>query len=223
VKTILYDWGGLNVWLFLQINDLHRPWWDHLMLLGTRLGSYTNFTLYLSLAAVAGFAHSILAAREDAARANQRAIAWLGVLAIFAVGYLASGLAVGALKSGFDLPRPLLALSPGSVIVLGEPELKHSFPSGHAEFAMVVTASLWPVLGRSWRYIGAAFVFWVSLSRLSVGAHFPADVVGGCVVGLVIVVPLHMVVTRLTRSAAGGCSSWVRPATSTGPQDPGSG
>jgi membrane-associated phospholipid phosphatase len=211
VKTILYDWGGLNVWLFVQINDLHRPWWDHLMLLGTRLGNYTNFTLYLGLAAVAGLAHSIVAARDDATSANQRALAWLGVLAIFAAGYLASGLAVGALKSGLDYSRPLLALPAGSVIVLGEPELKHSFPSGHAEFAMLVTASLWPVLGRSWRIVGAAFVFWVSLSRVSVGAHFPADVVGGCLVGLVIVVPLQIGVSRLTRIAAGDNSSSLPP------------
>jgi membrane-associated phospholipid phosphatase len=203
MKGILYDWGGLNLWLFRLVNDAHAPWWDKLMLLGTGLGNHTNFTLFLSLAAFIGLLLSVRPGRESARFACPAPIAWIRVLTVFATAYLISGYAIAALKSGFDFPRPLVALPLDGIVVLGEAELKHSFPSGHAEFAMLVSASFWPVLSRPLRIAGAVFVFWVGLSRVSVGAHFPADVVGGWLLALAIVVPLHLAVAGIIRLRLG--------------------
>ena len=172
MKAFFYDWGGLNVWLFQTINALHSDALDRFMLLGSQLAEHNNFALYLGMMVLAGL---------WAAHVKGEAVmtAWFGVVAVFALGNLVDGWLVGALKSWFSYPRPPLALPSGSVHLVGNPELSmlHSLPSGHASFAMLVSASLWPELNRYGRYAAVAFVLWVGLSRISLGAHFPADVV----------------------------------------------
>jgi membrane-associated phospholipid phosphatase len=182
MKALFYDWGGLNAWLFQALNAFHTDALDRFMLLGSQLAEHSNFSLYLAMMILAGLwmAHS---------RGNAAMTAWFGVVAVFALGNLVDGWLVGALKGWFSYPRPPLALPPGSVHLVGNPELSmlHSLPSGHASFAMLVSASLWPVLNRYGRYAAAAFVVWVGLSRISLGAHFPADVVAGALSCLLVV------------------------------------
>jgi membrane-associated phospholipid phosphatase len=112
---------------------------------------------------------------------------WLLAIAVFSMAYVLDGVLVNWLKYLLNFPRPPLALPLGSVIIIGTPEYRHSFPSGHASFAMLMAASLWPVLGRAWRVAAVMFVPWVCLSRVSLGAHFPADVLAGCLLSLVLV------------------------------------
>ncbi len=194
MSTYLYDWGGLNVSLFHAINDVHTPLLDRLMLLGTLAGDHTNFPLYLALMATFGL---VVAARGGA----NMAYAWLSVLAVFGVGYVLEGQILGTLKPWLDFPRPPLALPPGTVHVVGRLELHHSLPSGHSSFAMLLAASLWAVANRPVRLLLVAFTLWVGLSRISLGAHFPADVLAGFTLSLVLVWLL-----RLSRLAP-----WPRP------------
>jgi membrane-associated phospholipid phosphatase len=193
--TFLYDWGGLNVWLFHAINDLHAPWLDALMLLGTQLGGHANFPLYLALIAASGF---IVAARGRPGDA----FAWLSVLAVFSVGYVVEGQIIGLLKPWLDFPRPPLALPAGAVHIVGQAEFHHSLPSGHSAFAMLVAASLWPVAMRPVRAGLVVFVLWVGLSRISLGAHFPADVLAGFALSLALVWLLRAAVQRIGRGHA---------------------
>lgn len=195
MKELFYDWGGLNVQLFHAINGLHSGWIDRVMLLGTALGDHHLFALYFSLAALAGL---LLGARGQKAAAGRSQV-WLAALAVFAAAYLLDGLLLGYLKPLLDFPRPPLALPPGSFIVVGTPELHHSFPSGHSSFAMLVGASLWPALNRPFKVLAALFVLWVGISRISLGFHFPADVLGGFVSCLLIVLVTRMVVRWLQR------------------------
>jgi membrane-associated phospholipid phosphatase len=83
-------------------------------------------------------------------------------------------------KTMFDMPRP--------------PEYLHKitendfgFPSGHA----LVSSGFWGYMGfriKNSRIIiaGAVAVFLVSLSRIYLGVHYPGDIVGGVVFGLMV-------------------------------------
>jgi len=191
VKAIFYDWGGLNIWLFHAVNNVRSEYWDKIMLLGTELGEHTWFPLYLALIALVAL---ILAARmpiQNPARYQVQVTRWMAAIAVFSIAYLLDGLLINLLKPLLDFPRPPLALPPGAVHIIGEPEYHHSLPSGHSSFAMLLAASLWPVLNRWWRTAAGFFVLWVGISRVSLGAHFPADVLAGFLLSLVIVLLVY--------------------------------
>ncbi|MGA7595874.1 MAG: phosphatase PAP2 family protein [Gallionella sp.] len=201
MKSIFYDWGGANVWLFHVINDIRFAWLDRLLLLGTSLGDHALFPFYLGLLTLFALVRVNLNG-QDAARYRLQANRWLTVIAVFSLAYLLDGMLLTALKSHFDYPRPPLALPQGSVQIIGMPEYHHSLPSGHASFAMLLTASLWPVLRRSWRAAGVLFVLWVGISRISLGAHFPADVAAGFISSLIVVLLVCAAIRALMRLIA---------------------
>ncbi len=200
MKEIFYDWGGVNVWLFHAVNDIRFSWLDSVMLLGTGLADHTLFQFYFALLTLIALVVVNMPA-QDSAQYRVRATRWMAVIAVFSCAYMLDGLLLGVLKPLLDFPRPPLALPQGSVQIIGVPEYHHSLPSGHSSFAMLVTASLWPVLSRKWRIAGACFVLWVGVSRMSLGAHFPADVMAGYLSSLAIVLLVYVVVHKLTRLA----------------------
>lgn len=198
MKEIFYDWGGANVWLFHAINDIRYDWLDKAMLLGTELGDHNHFPLYLgalTLLALIAAGRPVVNSRHG----RLLAIRWLAVIAVFSLAYFFDGLLLGYIKPLLDFPRPPLALPPGTVNVVGIPEYHHSLPSGHSSFAMLVTASLWPVLNRKWRIAGVCFVLWVGISRVSLGAHFPADVLAGFISSLAVVLLVFVATRKLLR------------------------
>ena len=192
MKEIFYDWGGINVWLFHAINNLRSDYLDQFMQLGTALGDHTLFPLYIALLALV----AVIAAAplQDADKCRR----WLAVIAVFGIAYALDGQLLGILKPLLDFPRPPLALPPGSVHIVGIAEYHHSLPSGHSSFAMLIAASLWPVLARNARIAGIIFVLWVGISRVSLGAHFPADVLAGYLTSLAVVLLVAKLVQLLT-------------------------
>jgi membrane-associated phospholipid phosphatase len=201
MKEIFYDWDGANTWLFHLINDIRFAWWDSLMQLGTYLGGHSLFVFYLpALCLLALWRLNRLS--QDSAEFVVQARRWLAVIGVFSLAYWLDGLLLGYLKPVLDFPRPPLALLPGTLNVIGTPELHHSLPSGHSSFAMLVGASLWPLLSRRGRWLAAAFVLWVGVSRVSLGAHFPTDVLAGYLSSLAIVLLSYCAVQWLMRRAA---------------------
>jgi membrane-associated phospholipid phosphatase len=203
-KAIIYDWGGANLWLFHAFNDLRGPVLDRFMLLGTQIGDHTLFPIYLTLIVLAATFAATRATGIDPKQGQQLAVRWLTTLSILCVASLLDGAFLTCAKYWFDYPRPLLALPQGSVNVVGESEYRPSLPSGHASFAMLIAASLWPMLGGWWRWAGVFFVIWVGVSRVNVGAHFPADVLASWLTAL----PAVM----LTRGMVGRCLAGVSAA-----------
>jgi len=83
-----------------------------------------------------------------------------------------------SLKYWLQLPRP-----PDSLVPVEGP----GFPSGHSQ----VSASFWftlpRVLGaRCFYLVSSVFVTGISLSRLYLRAHYPVDVAGGVILGLLV-------------------------------------
>jgi membrane-associated phospholipid phosphatase len=179
LRALLYDWGGLNVWLFHAINQASSAWSDHLWLLGTALGDHDNFFWFLGFF---GLATALVGWKGG----KRRAFPWLYATLVFVLGYVAEDLLVGGLKGFFDFPRPLLALPPETIHLLGPAKLHNSLPSGHAAFAALFAASIWPALKRPGRVAAALFVVWVGFSRIGVGAHFPADVFYGTLLSVLL-------------------------------------
>lgn len=201
MKEIFYDWGGVNVTLFHIINNIHSEFLDRFMLMGTALGDHHNFSLYFSLLALTAFvALARMPAGHGATSQKSQALRWMAAVAVFSVAYLADGWLIGVLKPLLDFPRPPLALPVGTVNIVGQAEFHHSLPSGHASFAMLFVASLWPILNRRWRVAGIFFVLWVGISRISLGMHFPADVLAGFALSLAVVMLVFWVVQKLGSS-----------------------
>ena len=174
----LYDWFGLNVVLFHLINRLHVWWWDRLMLAMTWLGDHSRYPYYAALALLIAY----LWPRHLPPRN----------VVVLAVGYVLSGWVVMAVKPFLDFPRPLLALGPQAVHVVGTPEYAHSFPSGHSTFVVLVAAALAPGTARSARGFLVLYAVLVCTSRMVLGAHFPADVLGGALIALAAVAVVRL-------------------------------
>ncbi len=88
-----------------------------------------------------------------------------------------------AVKSLFDLPRP----DPTRVRRLVS-ESSFGFPSNHAQTgAVIVWGYLAAKVRRPWfTALAVVLIFLIGLSRLYVGIHFPQDVIGGWLLGIVI-------------------------------------
>lgn len=98
-----------------------------------------------------------------------------------------AGLYTNVVKRVLALPRPAAVLDPAHIHVIGERLSANSFPSGHSVTsftlaAILVLASRRPWTTALWAVPLAALV---ALSRIAVGAHWPADLAAGAAGGWV--------------------------------------
>jgi len=136
------------------------------------IADYWNFP-WVMLALI--MAHLVIERRGNAMLAERS----FRALMIFVIAFAISVPTVAALKIAFDFPRPLMVLGQHAVRVLGQPQYRHSLPSGHATFAALLTASLWGLGWMRLRLVLLAFAILTGISRMWVGAHFPKDVIAG--------------------------------------------
>jgi membrane-associated phospholipid phosphatase len=129
-----------------------------------------------------------------------------------------TGLAAQALKHGLFAHwlRPAAFYSGQPLPFAADSPRVQSFPSGHATTIFTAMVLLWavirPVYGQILLVIGALLL---AYTRVWVGAHFPLDVVGGGVLGLVLslvlAVPLWRVFRPVARwAAAARVHLWLR-------------
>ena len=78
--------------------------------------------------------------------------------------------------------RPYLEVS--SIISLIPPPLTSSFPSIHTAASMAMAAALYAGNKRLGQ-LGILIVIGVALGRMAAGVHYPSDILGGVLVGLV--------------------------------------
>jgi membrane-associated phospholipid phosphatase len=112
---------------------------------------------------------------------------------------LADASAAG-LKAAFDRERPPERYAEPDPLV-SVPE-SGSFPSGHAATSLAAATILsfaFPRLAPILLVLAAA----VGFSRVYVGVHYPLDIVGGAVLGVLIAIALRLLVTARRRSLQG--------------------
>ncbi|GIU94930.1 MAG: hypothetical protein KatS3mg012_1387 [Gaiellaceae bacterium] len=111
--------------------------------------------------------------------------AWLD-LGFFLAAFVASQLAVAALKDVIDRPRP----SAGSAVPLPD---SYAFPSGHATaaaasfgaLAVLACERLGSRRARTWVWSGVVVLgLGIGLSRIALNVHYVSDVVAGWSLGL---------------------------------------
>lgn len=194
---MLYDWSGWNQRLFLALNGFDSAALDAVMCALSAIGDYRNFPVYFT----AGLAFAWWlrrTGRDPSADAMQQAM-WR-----FAIGYAFGFVLVGALKVAFDFPRPAAVFGPGAIHLIGNGESRYALPSGHAAFAALLAAALWPVLRRSGRAALLLFAFAVGLSRIGLGMHFPADVIVGYLCGVAVAWLAHHIISVVRHDRAAG-------------------
>ena len=197
-KELFYDWGGANVSLFHKINAISSSEdYDRVMewvsyFAQNRLFPYYCYVLlgYIFLSMMVRVIRKKPGLKHYGAR-------WVGVLAVFAAGFVVNIGVNHELKDYFGYPRPYAVLEESSVHLVEQrpvEDARRSFPSGHVAFASLLIFALWPMLSTNFRCFGVWLILLVGWSRIALGVHFPADVVWSMIISFFVVAALRMLI-----------------------------
>ncbi|MCK4489190.1 MAG: phosphatase PAP2 family protein [Anaerolineales bacterium] len=113
---------------------------------------------------------------------------WRGDIQLLFIGIFLTALFVQGLK--FIIKRPRPEGEWGQIYRSSDP---HSFPSGHAARAIMLT-TIMLLSGYAW--IGAGMLIWailVDLSRVGLGVHYYSDILAGTGIGVLMGVLVQLV------------------------------
>jgi len=102
---------------------------------------------------------------------------------VMTTGIIAGAVFTYPLKFLIDRQRPYEQIE--STRLLTPFENDPSFPSGHTEMSFLAATIITRFHPGYGKYL-YAFSFIVALSRIYVGVHFPIDVIGGAIIGIII-------------------------------------
>lgn len=183
LETIL-EWDRA---VFFAINHgLHHPWLDPVMWFFTSLGLGqvpVGILLCWALLRSRGLGSG---ARAEGVPNSQSPTSKR--LFLFGIAVLVlSGLLIQLIKQLTNRPRP--SNMPQTLVAPDERIFMNSFPSGHAATAFAFACFIWLHV-RGTRYVWVGWLSWgmatlIGVSRVYRGVHYPSDVLGGALLGVI--------------------------------------
>ncbi len=108
-------------------------------------------------------------------------------------------------KDAMKQPRPYHLDPTVKVGHTGGPGL----PSGHAQGSLVVWGFLALWVRKRWFTFFCIFIIMIiAFSRMYLGVHFPTDILGGWLLGLLLLLPFHALADRIEAKVSGLSMTW---------------
>lgn len=104
---------------------------------------------------------------------------------------ISRGIITEIIRFFYDRPRPFVAFNFSSLISGSGA----SFPSGHATLFFVLGFTIFS-LNRRWGYYFLSLSLINGLARIFVGVHYPSDIFGGVLVGLIGWAAIHFLLKQ---------------------------
>lgn len=146
------------------LQNLHTPWLDQVMVFVTGLADHGEVWL--------GLACLFLCIKKT------RPLG-LAMLVSVALGYVTGNL---ILKNLFARSRPCW-IEPQVPLLVSVPR-DYSFPSGHTLVSFEGAVSIWHY-DRRWGMIALGGAVLIACSRMYLFVHFPTDILGGMILGII--------------------------------------
>lgn len=202
IKEFFYDWGGLNKWLFKVINDIRGDDYDRIMLLINKMGEHKQFPYFLIGLSIYVVFSLIIRKLRKKGSIRPRLTMWFGIYLVLFAGFMVNWGVITTLKDHFGMPRPYVELATENVHVLeirDSDDGYRSFPSGHVSFITFLIIALWPAFNERWRWYALLLPLAVGWARISLGVHYPADVLGGFTISAIDIIVVRAVIYTTLR------------------------
>jgi undecaprenyl-diphosphatase len=172
----------LNTLLFQKINNLagQSVWLDRL---GVFFAAYSGYALLAVLVLVFIFKSGKLSR-------------FMVLVALISAG-ISRGIITTIIRFFYHHPRPFDVLSVKQLIS----ENDYSFPSGHAAFYFALSMGVY-LYNKKLGIVFFVVSVLMGVARIFVGVHWPADILGGVLVGMVSAIAVNLIFRRIVLKTA---------------------
>ena len=112
---------------------------------------------------------------------------------------VASGLIKAIINYLYPIDRPFVAQHFTPLITHA---IDPSFPSGHAVFFFTIATVVFMQMSARWGIVAYLAAILIGIARIFVGVHYPVDILGGAVIGMLVPLLVQAVVPQLSHKKA---------------------